>query len=99
MSVRAYVATWAALVALAAASFGLSFLHLGGWAMPAAVAIAAAKALLVALFFMHLVRAQASVRLAGAAAVVFIAILIGLVVADVVTRDGPALVPPVDREG
>ncbi|MFW6197797.1 MAG: hypothetical protein ACOC5B_02940 [Myxococcota bacterium] len=41
---------------------------------------------LVALFFMHLVREHGGVRFAAATAPIFIALLTGLLAADVLTR-------------
>ena len=51
---RTYLRTWIALMALAAATFGLSFLDLGVLHVPVALLIAGVKAVLIALFFMHL---------------------------------------------
>lgn len=84
---RTIVRTTVALFVLWGASFGLSFLSLGAASLPLALAIAAVKAIVVALFFMELVAAKPSVVLTVAAAVVLAAILIGLMVADVVTRE------------
>lgn len=88
------VGVGAALLVLWAASFGLSYVPLGGAALPVALAIAAAKAGLVLLFFMELVREPATIRLAFATGVVLLAVLIGLAVADVGTRDRAPLVVP-----
>lgn len=49
-----YVAVWAALIALTAVTVGASYLHLGNVAVLTAVLIAAGKATLVLLYFMHL---------------------------------------------
>ena len=97
MTGRGYVVTWVALLALAAASLGLSFVPLGVWAFAVAMAIAVVKALLVVLFFMHVIHARTSVRLLLLAATTFIALLVALMVADVRTRDDPGVVPPLDR--
>lgn len=49
-----YVKIFAALVCLTLLTVGLSRIHLGNWNFFIAVAVATAKASLVALFFMHL---------------------------------------------
>ena len=97
MTGRGYVLTWLALVILAAASLGLSFVHLGAWTFAAAMGIAALKATLVILFFMHVSHARTSVRLLLLATASFIVVLIALMVADIATRDSPGLTPPNDR--
>lgn len=81
-----YVLSYIGLLALTGATFGLSFVHLGGWEVPVALAIAFAKSFIVALFFMHLVEQPASHRIASAVAVVFVCILASLASADVFTR-------------
>jgi cytochrome c oxidase subunit 4 len=86
--------TWVALLALAALSLLLASAHLGAAALPAALGLAAAKASLVALFFMELRGARFTLRLSLVAAVAFIALLSGLMSADVATREAPPLRPP-----
>jgi cytochrome c oxidase subunit 4 len=88
-----YLWTLIALVVLAATSFGFSYLDLGPWEFPIALGIAAVKALLVALFFMHLVEHTFSSRLAIVTASVFVVLLISLVALDVTTRRPPPLRP------
>ena len=51
---KAYFAVFGALMALTGLTVWASFLHLGVWNTPVALAIAVTKALLVALIFMHL---------------------------------------------
>lgn len=91
---RAHTWNWIALVALAAASFGLSYVHLGGAGTFVALAIAAAKVVLVALFFMELVRERFSVVATCLAALLCLATLMGFAVADVLTRAPPPLLKP-----
>jgi cytochrome c oxidase subunit IV len=93
VSARALLYTWVSLVALAAASFALSFAHLGSLNVPVALLIAAAKAALVALVFMELAVERLSIRLISGTAVAFIAILLFFVLADLHTRPAPPLVP------
>ncbi len=78
-----YAAVFVALIALAAASYGISRISLGPWNFVAAVAIAFVKASLVALFFMHLWDHRGASRLAIAVALSFVAILMLITVLDV----------------
>lgn len=86
--------TGSALLALWVLSFGLSYVHLGTASLPIALGIAATKAVLVVLFFMELLRESLSMKLTLLAAGGLLAILIGLMVADVVTREPAPLVVP-----
>jgi cytochrome c oxidase subunit 4 len=86
VSVKATLATAVALLVLWGVSFGLSYVHLGRWSFAIALAIAAAKAALVVLFFMELSVARASMRASLVIAAVLIALLVGLMAGDVVTR-------------
>ena len=90
---RVVVRTGGALFALWALSFALSYVHLGAAALPVAIGIAAVKAALVVAFFMELLHGSLSMKLTLLAAGLLLALLIGLVVADIVTREAPPLVP------
>jgi cytochrome c oxidase subunit 4 len=82
-----YLLVWAVLVVLTAATYLLSRVELGPpWHLLVAIGIASAKAGLVALFFMHLWEHGGATRLVFATSLVFVALLIGLVVADNATR-------------
>ncbi len=81
-----YLFTLLALVSLSLLTFGLSYLHLGGWSVVLAMSIAAAKAALIALFFMHLREHGTSDRAAVVLGVILALLLIGFVAADVATR-------------
>lgn len=78
-----------ALLALAGTSFALGGLALGRWAVPVALAIAVAKASLIAVFFLRLPRRRASIRLAGTIALLLVGLLVGFAAADRITRDPP----------
>jgi len=80
------VATLVGLLILTGTSWGASYLHLGAWELPLALAIAAAKVSLVGLFFMHLSRERGGFRFVALTAPVFVAMLVGLMAADVATR-------------
>jgi len=92
-----YVAVWAALLVFTALTVGVARLHLpGGWAVVVALAIAVVKSALVALFFMHLWDHGGANRLVLATSLVFVALLMGLVMADNLTRY-PLANPPTDE--
>jgi cytochrome c oxidase subunit 4 len=83
---RVYALTWVALMALLVATFVLAHFRLGAWNPVAALAIAAAKAVLVALFFMHLKRSSTLIVLFALVALFALAILFGLSGTDYATR-------------
>jgi cytochrome c oxidase subunit 4 len=97
-SARGLLLTWAALMALAALSFALRFAHLGKLGMAVALAIAAVKAVLVGLVFMELAFERASIRLAFAAGILTIVVMLALMIGDVVTRAVPPLENPPGTE-
>jgi cytochrome c oxidase subunit IV len=84
--VRTYVATWAALMLLLALSCASAFVPLGAFNSIVNFAVAAAKALLVAVFFMHLLHASSLTRIFAAVALFMLALLFGLSSADYATR-------------
>lgn len=84
--VNNYVKVWAALMLLLALTLGSSFIALHGFNSAVNLAVACAKAALVGVFFMRLRRGDALIRLAAAAAVLWILILVSLGLADVLTR-------------
>ncbi|MEO7093442.1 MAG: cytochrome C oxidase subunit IV family protein [Polyangiales bacterium] len=90
---RTFALTFLALLLLAAASYGLSFVHLGVLSIPAAMAISLAKAVLVVLFFMELIVERYTTRVVVVVSVGMLLLLIGFMVADVWTRS-PPLLPP-----
>lgn len=93
MKSRVVIRTSAALFALWLSSFALSYVHLGAAALPVALGIAVAKAVLVGLFFMELVSEGFAMKLPVLSALSLLAVLIALIIADVVTRDEPPLRP------
>lgn len=84
----------ALLLALAGLSYGLSFLQLGALGLPVALAIAVCKALIVLFVFMEFGGLPTSAKLAAAAALLMVALLLALMVADVATRERAPLPPP-----
>ncbi len=82
-----YLAVWVALLAFTVLTYVLARVHLpGGWAVTVALLIAVSKGTLVALFFMHLWDQTGANRLVFLTSLVFVALLIGLVLADNATR-------------
>ena len=74
----AYVLAWIALLVLLAASCASSFIPMGRMNAAVNLGIAAAKALIVIVAFMHLPRARPIVWIAAAAGIVWLAILASL---------------------
>jgi cytochrome c oxidase subunit 4 len=82
-----YLVVWAALMALTALTWGLSTVHIAGFAgVAVALAIAAVKGTLVALFFMHLWDQPGPNRLVLVTSLVFVALLVALPLLDNATR-------------
>ncbi|HET8877117.1 MAG TPA: cytochrome C oxidase subunit IV family protein [Casimicrobiaceae bacterium] len=83
---RSYVLVWLALIGLLVVTLASAYVPLG-WANSAInLAIAVAKALLVAFFFMHLRSAHYMLRIAAMAGFFWLAILIGLSLTDFAIR-------------
>jgi cytochrome c oxidase subunit 4 len=97
-SARGLLVTLVALFALAGVSLAFRFAHLGALGMPVALAIAAVKAVLVGLVFMELAFEKPGIRLAFAAGLVMIAVMLALMIGDVVTRAEPPLANPPGTE-
>ncbi len=83
---RTYVLVWVALLALLLLTLGSAYVPLGRLNAAINLAIAAAKALLVVFFFMHLRSAHSMLRIAAAAGFFWLAILIGLSLTDFTVR-------------
>ena len=80
----AYV--WIGLLALLMATLGSAYIRLGPWNSVINLAIAAAKALLVAIFFMHLRTGSVTLRIVVLGALFTLALLVGLSLSDYLTR-------------
>jgi len=91
---RSFFLVFAALIALAALSYGLSFVPVGALSVPLALSISIIKVILVAVFFMELVAQQFVNRFVVVAALVMLSTLIALMAADVLTRGTPPLLAP-----
>ena len=86
------LAVWAGLAGLLGATLAGAWLPLGRFNLLLALAIAAAKAALVVVFYMQLRRPDPLLRLAATASLVFMAFLFTLSFADLLTR--PPLAQP-----
>jgi cytochrome c oxidase subunit 4 len=81
-----YFLTWLALMILLALTFGSSYLPMGPWNTVANTSISCAKALLIAIFFMHLRNAGALLRIVAVIGLLWLALLFGLSWTDFATR-------------
>ena len=85
-SPRIYFIIFGILMMLTATTVGASYVELGRLNVTVALAIAVTKALLVLLFFMHLIHSDRLTWIAIAGAFYFFAIMIVLTISDYVTR-------------
>ena len=85
-STTTYYFIYVALIALTLATCGLSFVPHFDWHTSVGLAIASAKVILIALFFMHLISSTRLTWLALLAGLLWLSILIGLTLADYLTR-------------
>jgi cytochrome c oxidase subunit 4 len=83
---RLYLVVFVVLLALTALTVVVASVDLGPLNTPVALVIAAGKAMLVVLFFMHLKEAPGIVWLAAGAGFFWLGILILLTMSDVATR-------------
>ena len=84
---KTYIVVWGALMALMILTAGLSRINLGEWSTVVALAIAAIKALLVILFFMHVrYESQKMAWVFVVAGFFWLAILLALTMTDYVSR-------------
>lgn len=86
ISGRSYLLAWLALLVLTALSFGAAYLPLGAAGLAVALGIAAGKALVVMLVFMHLLEARFATQLVAIVTVLFIVLLCLGMAADVALR-------------
>ncbi len=83
---RTYVLVFIALIVLTVATVWLSFMELGPWHLVAGMGIGVIKAVLVILFFMHVLHSDRLTRLVIAAGFFWLALLIGGTIADYLSR-------------
>ena len=85
-SPRIYFGVFGALLALTALTAAVAYLDLGSFNVVAALTIAAAKALLVAIFFMHLRGSSRLLWLYAGAGLLWLMLLMALTLNDALTR-------------
>ena len=83
---RKCVLVFLALLALTGATVGLSYVDLGPWHAAVGLTIAAAKALLIGLFFMHLLRSKSVIWVIALSGLFWLGILMSLTLTDYATR-------------
>jgi cytochrome c oxidase subunit 4 len=84
---KTYIVVWGALMVLMILTAGLSRINLGEWSTVVALAIAAIKALLVILFFMHVrYESQKMAWVFVVAGFFWLGILLALTMTDYVSR-------------
>jgi cytochrome c oxidase subunit 4 len=87
VSRKTYIVIWVALMALMVLTAGLSRIDLGEWSTFVALAIAAIKAMLVVLFFMHVrYESQKMAWIFVVAGFFWLAILLTLTMTDYASR-------------
>ena len=86
VSKRVYLRTFVCLLGLTAMTTLLGFVDMGPFSTPVAVALAGAKAALIAGYFMHAFYESRTLRVAMAAGVMWLLILISLTVVDYISR-------------
>ena len=86
VSVKTYLSVFAALIILTLSTVGIATIDLGPLNTIAALLIAAIKATVVILFFMHLRYSKPLIGVVVLGAILWLAILIGLTLADFMSR-------------
>ncbi len=86
ISVQTYLTVGGLLLLLTGLTVLISFVDLGGMNVVIALAIAGTKALLVALFFMHLLHDHKLYLVIFSTAILFLALFLMLTMFDVMTR-------------
>lgn len=86
ISPSTYYQVFGTLIVLTFLTIGISFLELGKWHMVAGLTIAVCKAVLVALFFMHLLASSRLTWVVVGGALFWLGILLTLTLADYLTR-------------
>jgi cytochrome c oxidase subunit 4 len=86
ISVRTNIITFVVLLLLLFATIGAAYLPLGQWHLPVALSFAAAKAILIGLFFMHLYYARHFTWIVSIAALLWLGIFVTLTLSDYLWR-------------
>ena len=83
---KVYVRTCVALLALLASTWAVAYIDLGPFNLIVALAIAITKAIVIAVFFMHIKGGSPLLRLAAVAGVIWLIIMLSLTLGDYATR-------------
>lgn len=86
ISDKIYFRICAGLLGLLALTWSVAYINLGPFNLIIALAIAITKAILIALFFMHIQGSSRLLHLAAVAGVMWLLILISLTLSDYFTR-------------
>jgi len=86
MPVRTNVLVFAALLVLLVMTVGAAYLPLGVMHVPVAMTIATIKAVLIVLFFMHLLHSHKLMMIVSVASFLWLAIMVVLTLNDYLTR-------------
>jgi cytochrome c oxidase subunit 4 len=85
-TLRTYFVIYIALMALLAATVAFAFVHLGPANIAIMLLIAFTKAVLIALYFMHVRYSSLLVQAAAGGTLIWLAILFGITMSDYTTR-------------
>jgi cytochrome c oxidase subunit IV len=83
---KVYVRTCIALLVLLAVTWSIAYMNLGPFNLIVALAVSIAKAIVIALFFMHIKGSSRILHLAAVAGVMWLLILISLTLSDYISR-------------
>lgn len=86
VSPKTFFVVYAALLGLLLLTYIVSLFNLGFWGVALAVGIAACKALLIILYFMHVKVSTHIIWIAAGAGFLWLAIMIGLTLNDYLSR-------------
>jgi len=83
---KVYIWTCIALLALLALTWAIAYVDLGPFNLIVALAVAITKAMLIALFFMHIKGSSRLLHLAAVVGVIWLLIMVSLTLGDYSTR-------------
>jgi cytochrome c oxidase subunit 4 len=84
---QGYLLVFGALIGLTLLTVWLGGLHLGPWHVPVGLAVATTKAVLIVLYFMHMLQSPRLTWLVAGTTLLFLAILLFLTLTDYLSRD------------
>ena len=89
VAVKVYATVFAALLLLLALTVVVALVEQSALGLPIALGIAGLKGALIVMYFMHVRYDTPTVRLAAVAGFLWLCLLIGLSMSDLLTRRGP----------